>query len=169
LAWGSKLMPEYRWAAKEAVIKAWKTRRLLMLDIEIYAREQKAPLAIVLDRRRPQGGEPNEQKSTERQALRILREWTETNQSRIRHNDNDDSEGHEQSTAMDIHRTSVAPNGLLQDKLGIDEACNTKSDVEFDPVIGCPCCTDGEEVTISLSHDGDICIAMAIAPLYNTR
>ena len=140
-----------------------------MLDIEIYARTQEAPLAIVLDRRRPQGGEPSEQKPAERQALRILREWTETNHSRIRHDDNDGSEGHEQSSAMVRYGASVAPKGQPQDKLGIDEAYNEKSDVEFDPVIGIPRHTDGEEVTISLSHDGDICIAMAITPLYNTR
>ncbi|GAB7339800.1 hypothetical protein MBLNU457_6349t1 [Dothideomycetes sp. NU457] len=101
-----------RWAAKEAIIKAWKARRLQMLDIEIHARERQAPLAIVLDKKRPHLFETSEKIPGERQARRILREWMESNVPKgLRQPDSIETD-HGRAGTGDRFRTLATPNGV---------------------------------------------------------
>lgn len=134
----SKLTSLLSWAAKEAIIKAYTARRLLMLDIEIHARIRSAPLAIVLDRRRLRFGNPEES-----QARQISKHWRQRTINGGSEGDPVESdhsrtiEGREEGESIDIHdRTLPVPGD-----------------------------TDGDEVAISLSHDADVCVAMAIVRL----
>jgi len=126
-----------------------------MQDIEIYARERQAPLAIVLDERRSRPFDTMEKKPEERQARRLLREWTESNiLKEVRRVDLSEG-GHK--TSKIGHRAKPPQSELAShEENGPDER-------EFDRTIPIPEDTNGEEVPISISHDGDVCIAIAMA------
>lgn len=74
-----------------------------------------------------------------------------------RGSDEDVEEGHKQPEPGDR-------NELSQSELGLHRA--TRPDQgDFDRTMPVPEDTNGKEVSISISHDGDYCIAMAIVPV----
>ena len=117
-----------------------------MLDIEIHARARAAPLAVVLDRRRPRFGETGRP-----QAPQLLKVWEES----VKLAD---------GIGAAVASLGEGTGGKRADGVaaGEDVRDSTSSEGGFGGVLPVPESTDGEEVEVSLSHDEDFVVAMAL-------
>ena len=128
------------WSAKEAIIKAYSPRRrLYMRDIEIHQDQTDgSPLAIVLDETRAQ-----------------LDDHDASLRSRCQvHN--------EEENATSTSRTETFVNRDESDGESYGETLFDHSARKTLPV---PSDTHGELVRISISHEEEYCVAVAIVPV----
>ncbi|PNS16213.1 hypothetical protein CAC42_6320 [Sphaceloma murrayae] len=130
-----------RWAAKEAVIKAFTLRRIYMRDIEIYTRPSGAPFAVVLDARDATPADVLEAELAK----------------------HDNKAGH---TGQDPVTQSRRDRGQPED-LESETLINKKP--RYPPAQSALVAepetleVEGQYVDVSITHDGDYCVAVAMA------
>ncbi|GAB7354250.1 hypothetical protein MBLNU459_g4785t1 [Dothideomycetes sp. NU459] len=143
-----------RWAAKEAVIKACSPRKLFMRDIMICTSPVTgAPFGIVLDRRLDDGSTPDAIHSAVRSSLQ----------------DGGEEPKPDPTPKSIISQDGQLDLGAVEDalKIGEDEDMPELRSRAQSPTASAQVDDDveGQIVKVSISHDGDYCVAMCMAPV----
>lgn len=134
-----------RWAAKEAVIKSI-PRKVYMRDIEIYTRPSGSPFAVVLDRRDVDIDGVLERWAAEDGEPEAERAQREKQEASARQSERDRTKGEDlESETLTQTKPRYPPGGH-----GLR---GEPEDLEV----------DGQYVDLSITHDGDYCVAVAVA------